>query len=73
MLTLQQFMDRVETSDEEVAEATGLHRTTIYRVRSGIVTDITANTMRRIDRWAKEISRAKRLTNAERLDWDEML
>ena len=66
------FLDRVGAKPAEVARKTGLHPSTIGRIRDKQqIPD--ARTMLKLDRWAEAEARAAHLKKSERLSWDYLL
>lgn len=65
------FLEAAEVKPTEVAKATGLHLSTITRIRDGQVPD--GPTLLRLSRWADELRRRRRLPAAIRLSWDHLL
>ena len=66
------FMERVGAKPADVARKTGLHPSTIGRIRDKAqVPDAT--TMLKLNRWAEEAATGVGLKPSERLDWDYLM
>lgn len=65
-------MAQAEVDDGEVAGAVGCDRTTISRIRRGLVAP-SALVRIRIDRWADGVRFRKRWPARCRLSWDHLL
>ena len=70
-LDFAEFLKRTKTRPATVARATGLHASTVTRIRDGA--EPTGQTMMRIDRWAAGVANALELRPSERLSWDHLL
>ncbi len=70
-MDLSAFMARVGARDEDVARAIGRDRSTINRIRRGVVRP-DGTTLLRLNRWAEGEARAKRLGRNERLSWSHL-
>ena len=68
-MELTRFMQRVGASDQEVAAAIDRDRSTISRIRRKVF-DPDARTLLRLNCWADEVARRKRLRRSEWLSWD---
>ena len=71
-MRLDQFMKHVGVKPTAVAKKTGLHLTTVIRVRDGDQTP-DGKTMLKLNRWAEEAADAVGLGENERLSWDHLL
>jgi len=66
------FLERVRSTDRELAAAIGTNRSTVYRIRTGKVVP-KADTVAAILRWAREKAREKRLRVRERLTLEALV
>ena len=71
-MRLDQFMEHVGVKPTAVAKKTGLHLTTVIRVRDGDQAP-DGKTMLKLNRWAEEAADAVGLGDKERLSWDHLL
>ena len=65
-------MKRIDADDDAVAAAISRDRSTVSRLRRGIVKP-DAETMLRLNQWAEEEARKRRLPRREWLSWDYLL
>lgn len=65
-------MERVGVDDEKLAQAIERDRSTVSRIRRGKVKP-DAETLLRLNAWAEEIAREKRIPRREWLSWDHLL
>lgn len=70
-IPLAEFLERVHIRPATVARKTGLHISTITRLRDGQTPD--GATMLRINRWADEVADTLELRPSERLSWEHLL
>jgi predicted transcriptional regulator len=71
-MDLRGFRKMLELTQEEVAAETGISQPTISRIESGEVDNTRLDVVRRIQRWADEIARRRRLPRSKRLTWGSL-
>lgn len=71
-MDLGSFMEFLGLTDADVAQAVSRDRSTISRIRrKKVIPD--AQTLLKLNEWAKELARKKRLRRSKRLTWDYLL
>lgn len=64
-------MQKVKAEDADVAKAVGKDRSTISRIRRGVVRP-DADTLLKLSAWAERAARRKRLPRAQWLTWNHL-
>ena len=72
LMDLAHFMKEVAMCDREVAEASGVERSAISRIRRKKILPGATNLLR-LDRWAAALALRRRVPVSKRLDWEYVL
>lgn len=71
-LPFDQFLARTQIRPATVAHATGLHASTIIRLRDS-ETDPDGRTMLILNRWAADVAKTLGLQKSECLSWEHLI